>query len=147
MFPADVQTYLENEDAAIQENETLIFNGSSFLYDFKKGDFIYNNGNPIAVKGRVALEIWIEKVIRTEKFRFKIHEEIEYGVLIEDLIGSMLPRGFIESEIRRELTEAILRNPFIEELIDWSFEVDSGEWIVGFTVISVEGSFEMEVVS
>lgn len=144
MFPEDVAEYIENEEL-IANDTSSTFNGRAFLYDFKKGDFIYKNGAPIEVTGIKALEVWIEKVIRTERFRFKIYEEMEYGVSIEDLIGSMLPRGFIESELKRELTESILLNPFVEELTDWAFEIDGSEWRITFTVVTIDDAFVMEV--
>jgi len=144
MFPGDVEQYLITEENDTM-NATPIYNGRSFLYDFKKGDFIYKNGAPVEVTGLKALEIWIEKVIRTERFRFNIHKGVDYGVTIEDLIGSLLPRGYIESEMTRELTESILQNPFVDDLTEWKFEVDGSEWTISFTVITVDGAFEMEV--
>lgn len=144
MFPEDVGQYLvtEENDAI---NRTPTYNGRSFLYDFKRGDFIYKNGAPIEVTGLKALEIWIEKVIRTERFRFNVHKDVNYGVTIEDLIGSLLPRGYIESEMTRELTESILENPLIDDLTNWNFEVDGSKWTISFTVQTVEGAFEMVV--
>lgn len=144
MFPEDVAEYIENEEITTNDTSST-FNGRTFLYDFKIGDFIYKNGAPIEVVGIKALQVWIEKVIRTERFRFKIYEDIEYGVSIEDLFGSMLPKGFVESELKRELTESILLNPFVEEVTDWDFEIEGSEWKIAFTVISIEGAFEMEV--
>lgn len=144
MFPEDVAEYIENEEIALNDTSST-FNGRAFLYDFKKGDFIYKNGAPIEVTGIKALEVWIEKVIRTERFRFKIYEDIEYGVSIEDLIGSMLPRGFTESELKRELTESILLNPFVEELTDWAFDINGSEWRITFTVVTIDDAFVMEV--
>lgn len=144
MFPEDVAEYIENEELTANDTSTT-FNGRAFLYDFKKGDFIYKNGAPIEVTGMKALEVWIEKVIRTERFRFKIYEDIEYGVSIEDLIGSMLPRGFTESELKRELTESILLNPFVEELTDWAFDINGSEWRIAFTVVTIDDAFVMEV--
>lgn len=145
MFPADVQTYLTNEDMEISERDARTFNGTTFLYDFKKGDYVYRNGAPIIVEGQKALEIWIEKVIRTERFKFKIYDNVEYGVTIEDLIGSNLPYSFLDSEMKRELTESILKNPFIENLSEWKFEREGSLWTITFTLESVYGSFEMEV--
>ena len=144
MFPEDVAEYIENEEIALNDTSST-FNGRAFLYDFKKGDFIYKNGAPIEVTGMKALQVWIEKVIRTERFRFKIYEDIEYGVSIEDLIGSMLPRGFTESELKRELTESILLNPFVEELTDWAFDINGSEWRITFTVVTIDDAFVMEV--
>ena len=144
MFPEDVAEYIENEELTANDTSST-FNGRAFLYDFKKGDFIYKNGAPIEVTGMKALQVWIEKVIRTERFRFKIYEDIEYGVSIEDLIGSMLPRGFTESELKRELTESILLNPFVEELTDWAFDINGSEWRITFTVVTIDDAFVMEV--
>lgn len=145
MFPEDVEDYLVNEDLNMEQTTTS-FNGKSFLYDFNKGDFIYKNGAPVEVDGIKAIQIWIEKVIRTERFKFNIYDGVEYGVTIEDLIGSNLPKGFIESEMKRELTESILMNPYIEELVDWSISVNGSEWTISFTVVTTEETFEMEVV-
>jgi len=135
MFPDDISEYINNEEM-INENTTPTFNGKSFLYDFKKGDFIYKNGAPIEVDGIKAIRIWIEKVIRTERFKFNVYKDVNYGITLEDLIGSSLPKDYIKSEMIRELEESILTNPYIDELKDWSFVVDGSTWIVGFTVIT-----------
>lgn len=145
MFPEDVQEYLENETLIEESTNTATFNGKSFLFDFKKGDFVYKNGSLVEVEGKEALKTWIEKIIRTESFKFNIYENVDYGISIDDLIGSTLPRGFIESELKRELTEAILRNPLVDDLTDWKFEKDGSKWTIAFTVETTEETFEMEV--
>lgn len=144
MFPEDVSEYIENEQLI---NETIIpvFNGKSFLFDFETGDFIYLNKSPVEVSGIAALQIWIEKIIRTEKQRFRIYENTNYGVSIEDLIGHIHPIGFAESELKRELTESILLNPVVEELTDWIFVINGSEWKVSFTVVTIEDEFAMEL--
>lgn len=140
MFPDDVDDFLENEEQEIT-NASASFNGRTFLYDFEKGDFVYKNGALVEVVGVAALRIWIEKVIRTEKFKFNIYmnedgstETNRYGVALEDLTGSSFPAGFIESEMRRELTEAIMVNTYIEELTDWSFVREGSKLVITFTV-------------
>lgn len=145
MFPADTQTYLQNEEDSLIENETFAFNGRTFLYDFKKGDFVIRDGKLVEVTGQKAVEAWLEKLIRTEKFRFNVYEDVEYAVTLEELIGSIWPRGFVEAEIKREITEAALSNTYIENLIDWSFERESSYLIIRFTVVMAEGAFEMAV--
>lgn len=149
MFPDNAELLLQAE-----YNETLNtsypFTGRAFLYDFTKGDFIYKNGAPVEVTGVEAIRVWIEKVIRTEKFKFTIYQSVEgdidYGTSIEDLIGTSLPQGFVESELKRELTESILKNPFIEELTGWLFEREGSLVTVNFTFILIDGAMEgMEV--
>lgn len=159
MFPDGLDEYLENEEQEIA-NTSTIFNGRAFLYDFKKGDFIYKNGALIEVTGIKALRVWIEKIIRTEKFKFAIYQNKDdaadqYGVALEDLSGSSFPPGFIESEMRREITEALMKNTSIESLNDWSFLRDGSKLTITFTVEVTdefinefnldEAAFDMEV--
>lgn len=145
MFPVDVQTYLTNQDVEIAENEAFAFNGKAFLYDYKKGEFVLEDGKMVEVTGVKAVEAWIEKLIRTEKFRFNVYDNVDYAVSIEELIGSTWPKGFVEAEIKREITEAAVSNTYIEDLTEWSFERDGSYLIINFTVITVEGVFEMGV--
>lgn len=129
----------------IEQAETLPTIGKSFLFDFKKGDFVLKDGKMIELHGIEALKMWIEKTIRTEKFTFKIYENVEYGVLIEDLLGSNFPRTFIESEIKREVTTGLEKHPYIQRINNWQFIRDSNRMSISFEVITIEGAFEQEV--
>lgn len=129
-----------------EQEETFQFNGRSFLYDFEKGDFVYKNGAPVVVEGKAALLMWAEKVIRTEKFRFNVHKGIDYGVKIEDLIGGRFPRAFAESEIMREITEALLKNEFIFDVSEWSFDYSDAQLIISFYMETAYGEISNTVV-
>lgn len=149
MFPEDVESYLVIEENTTTLNEALTFNGRAYLFDYKKGDFVTRNGKLVVVTGKKAVEAWLEKLIRTEKFRFRIYDDggeyVEYAVTLEELIGNVWPKGFAESEIKREITEAAAGNPYIEELTEWSFERADDYLNIRFTVVTVEGAFEMVV--
>jgi len=104
--------------------------GVSFQYDFQKGEFVLRDGKLVPVKDLAAIRVWIEKVLRTEKFRFKVYEQPagqdEYGVTIEDLImGHDYPRAFLEAELRREINNALLRHPRIQSLSNWKIIKDN----------------------
>ena len=149
MFPVNIQRYLENEDL-IYENTALPFNGRAFLFDYKNGDFLMENGRPIEVTGKRAVEAWLEKLIRTAKFRFEIYEDFEgsqvdYAVTIEDLIGGVWPKGFVEAEIEREIKEAAVTNTYIDDLINWEFEREGSLLKISFTVLTILGEQRMEV--
>ena len=61
------------------------------------------------------------------------------------MIGSNLPRAFVEAEIKREVTSSLLLHTHIESIDEWTFERD-GKWMrIKFTVTTVEGAFDMEV--
>lgn len=145
MFPDDAEEYLDSEDIAIETEETAVFNGTSFLYDFAKGDFIYRNGAPIKVTGIAALKVWIEKIIRTEKFKWGIYKDVDLGPQLEDLIGSNFPSGFIQSEIKREISDALLVNPYIDSIEDLTYELVDDRGTITFTVNSNGELFGMEV--
>jgi hypothetical protein len=122
--------------------------GKSFQFDFKTGEFVIKDGRLIKIKEIEALKQWIKKVIRTEKFRFKIYEEIEYGVTVEDLIvGHDYPQLFVESEIKRELTESLLRHPMINSLSNWKITKNNPKVTIEFTVNLRNGVTFNEVVT
>ncbi len=120
--------------------------GKSFLFDFKKGDFILKDGRLVKTDDIEALKVWIEKVLRTEKFRFEIYKDVEYGVTIEDLIGQTLPRQFVESELKREIREAIIKHPAVQDISNLATEQDGSKFKISFKVNLVDGNtFEQEV--
>ena len=89
----------------------------SFLFDFDTGDFVVRDGKLIECDGIEAVKVWIEKILRTEKGRFKIYDNTEYGAHLEDLIiGNSYTVAFIESELKREIEDAILQSPQIRSV-------------------------------
>lgn len=117
MFPetAQLEYNLTSEPARVNNL------GKSFKYDFSRGEFILLDGKLVTVENVEAIKVWVEKILSTERFRFKIYERLdknEYGVTLKDLIGSVLPRAFIEEELKREISEAVKRHPCIESISD-----------------------------
>lgn len=137
-------TELEFDNVDVTEDLPPI--GKSFLFDFDKGEFVMRNGKMVELHGVESLKMWIRKVLKTERFRFQIYENVPYGVLLEELIGLNLPRAFIEAEIEREVTESLLLSPYIDRVIGWTFKRD-GKWLrVFFQVVSpMYSTFDMEV--
>lgn len=148
MLPEIADLEYEDEEV-LEEDEPKI--GKSFLFDFKKGEFVLKDGKMVVLEGIEALKMWILKVIRTEKFRFRIYEssayeeDEQYGVTLEDLIGSNFDREFIEAEIEREVTEALLLHEYVVSVDEWSFERDSKKMVVSFTVTTYDETTTMEV--
>lgn len=132
--------YLKIE--AEQEQQDLPI-GKSFLFDFQRGDFILRDGKLVAVEGEAALRIWIEKVLRTDKYKYPIYSR-EYGISLEDLIiGHNLPLEFIKSEVKREVTEALLAHPHITDISDWQLVKTNSQLIISF---KVNHSIDQEVI-
>ncbi|OQB11927.1 MAG: hypothetical protein BWY15_02357 [Firmicutes bacterium ADurb.Bin193] len=109
--------------------------GKSFLFDFVSGDFALRNGSLVECDGLDAIKVWIEKILRTEKGRFKIYDVTEYGCRLEDLlIGNNYSAAFIEAELKREIEDALLQNPNISAVSNFSIERTASGIIVSMEV-------------
>lgn len=116
MFP-------RTQDLPDVTNAETVMSGKSFLFDFTAGDFIIRDGKLVECKGIDAIKVWIEKILRTEKGRFRIYNDTDYGCRIEDLlIGSNYPVTFIEAELKREIEDALKQNPNILSVSNFSIE-------------------------
>lgn len=128
------------------ESETELY-GKSFLFDFQQGDFVIRDGRLIKIEGIEALKIWIMKILKTEKDKYKIYEDTDYGTELKNLIGQNLPRDFVESELKREIKAALERHPMIRHISNLKISRDGAKIILEFMVNLVEGNtFQQEVI-
>lgn len=103
------------------DNKTQTLNGTkSYLFDFTTGDFALRDGKLIECDGIDAIKVWIEKILRTEKERYPIYDNTEYGCHLEDLIiGNSYTTEFIEAELKREVEDALKQNPQITSVTNF----------------------------
>lgn len=137
----------EFEPSELSQTSTMAETyGKELAFDFAKGDFIYQDGTPKVVKGIEALKVWIEKAIRTARYRFPIYSW-DYGCELEDIIGHDLPRAVLESEIPRIIRETLIIDNRIDDVRDFGIE-RGGDWLkVTFTVITTLGdTYQQEAV-
>ena len=121
MFPETNQTIV------VTNTEPVSLGTKTFLFDFNRGDFVLRDGKLVVCDGIEAVKVWIEKIIRTEKNRYSIYVGTQYGCHLEDLIiGNNYTASFVESELKREIEEALLQNPMIISLSGFVLERDKG---------------------
>lgn len=112
----------------------------TFLFDFKKCDFIMDGGNPVTVTGIYALKVWIDKILHTQLNRYKIYNGTSYGVNIEDLvIGKGYGSAFTESELKREIETALLQHDDIYSVSDFEIAKDGDTLNVSFKIKTAYG--------
>lgn len=82
------------------------------------------------------------KILQTERFTYLIYSA-SYGFEGGGMVG--YDRSFVQSEMKRRIREALLQDDRIisVENFQMTFEKDSA--LVRFTVISLYGNFEQEV--
>ena len=121
----------------------------SFVFDFDAGDFVIEDGKVKQCTGDKAIEIWAQKICRTEKNRYRVYKDTEYGVVIEDLIvGARYTLDFVESELRRELEEALLQNEQIVGLASFECEYTGNDKLMARVEIitTTNGILTQEVI-
>lgn len=115
------------------------------LFDFKTGDFVIINGRPKMAVGKERIKNRVEKILRTQKGRYKIYNGTGYGANIEDLfVGKTYTRDYIQSEIKREITETLTSYSDIVSVDEFTMELDGSRLEISFTVNSVYGFMDIK---
>lgn len=129
MFP--ISSGLNATNAETTEKTAGHTGKISFVFDFDAGDFVVEDGNIKQCTGDEAIAIWVQKICRTEKNRYRVYDNTVYGVTIEDLItGTRYTIDFVESELRRELEGALLQNEQITGLASFECEYTGNDKLV-----------------
>lgn len=113
----------------------------TFKFDFAAGDFVTKDGKVQVVDGVNALQTRVEKVLRTEKFKFKVYESDgdEYGATLLEYINSGYPIQFIESEIDREITDVLSLDDEVLSVTDFEFSRGKRKLTATFKVNTIYG--------
>ncbi len=114
-----------------------------YAYDFEGNCLKLRAGRPYLVEKDEALKIWIYHALRVPRYIFPAHSH-EYGNELESLTGCAGGREVTESETRRYITEAVMVNPYIQELGGFRFEHGASAMKVTFEVTTLYGRFTHE---
>ena len=119
------------------DNESNISSGTkSYLFDFENGDFVVRDGKLIECDSIDAIKVWIKKILRTEKDRYQIYDNTEYGCHLEDLIiGNSYTAEFIEAELKREIEDALKQNPRITSVTNFNITRNTNAITVTLEVV------------
>lgn len=114
-----------------------------YAYDFGKNRLKLRDGRPYLVEKDEALKIWLYHALKVPRYIFRAHSQ-EYGNELENLTGCAGGREVMESEARRYITEAVMVNPYIQELGGFRFEHGKAAMKVTFEVTTLYGRFTHE---
>ena len=129
MFPNSTDITIDNESNTSSGTK-------SYLFDFENGDFIVRDGKLIECDRISAIKVWIEKILRTEKGRYPIYDNTEYGCHLEDLIiGNSYTAEFIEAELKREIEDALKQNPQITSVTNFNITRNTNAITVTLEVV------------
>ena len=128
--PEDYEFEVSNELPLLKE----------LAFDFESGEFIIDevSGDIKVVTGKEALRIWIYKAIFTNRYVHEVYSW-DYGTELATLIGQRFSRGLTESEAFRFISEALLINPYIDDVINNKITFSGDILHINITVISRYG--------
>ncbi len=94
------------------------------------------------VDGKEAVEQAVDLILSVERFYYPIYS-MDYGVELAELVGK--PRPYVQGDIRRRITEALMEDDRIKEVKDFDLKFKGENAIVRFTVVSEFGELERTV--
>lgn len=94
------------------------------------------------IDGIDAIKQAVFKILETARYQYLIYD-FSYGSELNGLIGK--DSDYIEMELRRRIRDALTTDDRIINVTDFVFSHEGESMSVSFKVISVEGSFESEV--
>jgi len=118
--------------------------GVDFLFDYETGQHVMNGSVLSECDDLRKVRQFIQNVLRTPANTYKDYvkgEKEVFGLSIYNYIGQRkLPAGYINSELKREVTENLLRHPMIVEVKDWTAKRERRGLNISFTVVLKSGS-------
>lgn len=127
----------------MEENEVLD-TGVDFLFDYETGQHIMKGSVLEDCDNLRKVRQYIENILRTPENVYKDYvkgETESFGLSIYNYIGQRtVPMGYINSELKREVTEHLLKHPLISEVKDWKGRREKRGLNVEFTVVLKDGS-------
>lgn len=133
------------EDYNINTNTQLPYL-KEIAYDFKNNDYIIDpvTGHFKIIEGIEALKVWIYFALKTNRYEHDIFSW-DYGTELITLIGQKFTRGLTESESFRYVKEALMVNPYIEEVLNNGVEFNGDVTLIKIVVKSIYGKVDINV--
>lgn len=127
--------YIEDGDE-IEEMEEVIKPPREYGIDFKTGQLTGE-----IVEGKEAIKVWIWLVLQTPRYRYYIYTW-DYGNEFEDLIGKGYTEEYTEAEAQRMTEDCLLVNENIQNITEFSVNMEGSALTVSFTANTIYGEIE-----
>lgn len=96
------------------------------------------------VEGLETIKVWVWNCMHTERFRHAIYSW-DYGCSYEQYIGETVTQEYLETDCYSETEEALLVNPYITGIDDFTTEITRDKLHVSFRVLTKLGDVEVSM--
>lgn len=124
-----------------QETDLPLF--KEMAIDFETGEPIIKNNEIVTLEGSEALKVWIWKVLKTERYKYKAYTD-NYGNELKEQLGTIYDKAIKDAILENEIRECLGVNPYIVRLHSFSIETPEGMQhpYIYFSVDTVYGIIE-----
>lgn len=137
MFPTEFVDNSNTENTA----ESI---GCDLLFNYETGQHIMKNAVLVECNTIQGVQQFIQNVLRTQANIYGVYVKGEtetFGISIYDYLGQRsLPLGYLNSELKREVTEQLLKHPLIASVNDWKGTREKRGLHISFTVTLIDGT-------
>lgn len=114
-----------------------------YAVDWDNKTLLLKDGRPYLLTGNEALKVWIYKALhpQTQLFKYNAYSD-NYGNEYMSLISRFVNTDIKHAELQRITSEALLVNPYILNLSDFSFLQIGSKMTIEFTVQTVYGKLD-----
>ena len=151
------------EEVETESTDDFEIEGKNIVLDFDNKDIKVSDGDADTLTGEEALKQWIKKVFMTRAYVYHIYdtetetpnEEEDYEDYTTDIYGSSVKDILMDpdmdwaektAEIQLDIENVLSRHPDIIETSDFVFTQEGRTLTVDFTVSSIYGENNEEVV-
>ena len=134
LLPSFAQKTYIDQTAQQQDTSLSLY---EYAVDFNTGQLTGR-----LVNGSEAVKVWIWKCLMTTRFHFPIYSWM-YGSELESYIGRALPQEYIDTDVKLALQDALLINPEITAIRDFSGHQEKDVLNISFTAVTIYGSIDI----
>lgn len=113
-----------------------------YAWDFENDCLKVIDGKLTTVTETEAIKIWAMKVLRIPRYRYLAYSW-NYGNELESLIGQGLSKEIAQSQTVSLVRDALLVNPYIQDIQDVSMDMENAVLKVNCTLITPYGEVKM----
>lgn len=130
----------ETETATVIEETESTLVKKTFVFNFEAGDFTTDTmGRAVTTSDpEKVLQGVVDKVLHDDRYKHLAHDD-SWGNEVSAVLAQDYPFDILASELRRVYREALIYNPLVSDIEDFSAEQVGDTVYCTFTVVGVSG--------
>lgn len=132
-------SFIEDEIETATETSDVLPLAVEYGIDYKTGELTGKT-----VEGIDAVKVWTWNCLKTERYRHPIYSW-EYGAELDQYIGQALGDEYLQTDCQTEIEDALLVNPYIVGISDFSAEIVKDRLLIQFVLKTIYGETEVSL--